>query len=474
MYTYQDLLKIGESDKAKANFCYQAVNEFRGTKEYIESRDGEAYYAKHNVTIEEYQKWLYTMTGMRIPDVTGANYKLKTLFFRRLVSQQVQYVLGNGLILDEPEKKKKLGKNFDFQLQMLAKRAMASGSAFGFWNYDHLEVFGLADTPSQAGFCPLYDENTSELKAGIRFWARVIGNNLTQWYTLYEEDGYTEYSKVGEEEFIISQPKKAYKTTSVRSEAMGIEKEIGMNYGKLPIVPLYANDTRESELVGIRESIDAYDLIKSGLANAIDDTAEIYWVIKNAGGMDDADVAKFLQRLRDMHGASIDDAEGVEAHEVNVPTEARRTMLELLRKDIYEDFQALDVNTLSAAQKTTQEIQAAYQAQDNKCADFEYFIIDFVQKILELAGIDDNPTFNWNRVINQNEQTQMILSAASYLSDEMIIKKLPFLTPEEAEQVIVQREQEGYGAFNACNNGSAEEEDEEEKKNGEQDSKEEE
>ena len=131
------------------------------------------------------------------------------------------------------------------------------------------------------------------------------------------------------------------------------------------------------------------------------------------------------------------------------------------------------MNTLSAAQKTTQEIQAAYQAQDNKCADFEYFIIDFVQKILELAGIDDNPTFNWNRVVNQSEQTQMILSAANYLSDEMIIKKLPFLTPEEAKEVIAQREQEGYSAFNS-NSNSSEEEEEKEEKNGDQNSKEEE
>ena len=124
-------------------------------------------------------------------------------------------------------------------------------------------------------------------------------------------------------------------------------------------------------------------------------------------------------------------------------------MLELLRKDIYEDFQALDVNTLSAAAKTTQEIQAAYQSQDNKCADFEYYVIDFVQRILEIAGIDDNPTFMWNRVVNQLEQTQMVLQAANYLTDEAVIRHLPFLTPEEAIEVIDSRQDEDYDRFNA-------------------------
>ncbi len=65
-------------------------------------------------------------------------------------------------------------------------------------------------------------------------------------------------------------------------------------------------------------------------------------------------------------------------------------MLELLRKDIYEDLQSLDVNTLSAAAKTTQEIQAAYQSMDNKCADFEYAVLDFVKNILDLAGTEEN------------------------------------------------------------------------------------
>ena len=450
MKTYQDLLKAGANEKERGKFCFNAISEFKASPEYAIARDGEAYYNKHNITIEKFQKFLYTVSGRQVPDIFGANYKLKTLFFRRLVIQQVQYLLGNGLSLGEPENKKKLGKSFDFKLQSAAKMAMAGGRSFGFWNLDHLEVFGFADTPSHPGFCPLYDDNTSELCAGIRFWQRRIGENMTYWCTLYEEDGYTEYSKKGNKEIKVTTPKKAYKTTMLSTLAGGVEKEIEENYGRLPIVQLFANDTHESELVGIRESIDCYDFIKSGLANAIDDTAEIYWVIKNSGGMEDPDIAKFLQRLKTMHGAAYDgtgDSE-VTANTVDVPVEARRTMIELLRNDIYEDFQALDVRTLSAAAKTTQEIQAAYQAQDNKCDDFEYYLLEFVDNILELAGIEDNPTFERNRIINQNEQTQMVLSAANYLPEEILLNKLPWLTPEEVAIALQELDKQGYQAFN--------------------------
>ena len=42
----------------------------------------------------------------------------------------------------------------------------------------------------------------------------------------------------------------------------------------------------------------------------------------------------------------------------------------------------------------------------------------------------------------------MVLSAANYLSDEMIIKKLPFLTPEEADEVISKRKEDELHQFN--------------------------
>ena len=212
---------------------------------------------------------------------------------------------------------------------------------------------------------------------------------------------------------------------------------------------MYANDSHESELVGHREAIDCYDLVKSGFANNIDDLDGLYWIVQNAGGMDDTDLARFIQRLKTTHTASTDGDDGVTAtpHEANIPTEARKTMLDLLRSDLYEDFQSVDIKALSAAAKTTQEIKAAFQAMDNKCADFEYFIIDFVQKILELAQIDDEPSYVWNRMINQTEQTQMILSAANYLTDDMLIKKLPFLTPEEADEVIKGRKEMEVSQF---------------------------
>lgn len=464
MKTYEDFLKAGETPKERVEFLESAIKQFKSSQTYRDALAGAQYYDKHNTTIEKYQKFLYTVIGNKIPDLISADYRLKTLFFRRLVLQQVQYVLGNGAVFEQDDTKEKLGKDFDYKLQKAAKRAMAEGVAFGFWNLDHLEVFGYCDTPNEAGFCPFYSDETSELKAGVRFWFKKEDNNKEVFRaTLYEEDGYTDYIKVGENDGRELYPKRAYITKVNKTEAE-IEDVSYENYNKLPIVPLFANDSHESELVGIRESIDCYDFIKSGLANQIDDLSTVFWILKNTGGMDDVDLAGFVQKIKTVHAAVVDGDAGVDAtpQTIDVPVEARKTMLEILRTDIYEDFQALDVKSLSAAQKTTQEIQAAYQAQDNKCADFEYNIIEFVQRILELMDIDDSPSFVWNRVVNQSEQTTMILQSVNYLTDEMVIKKLPFLTPEEAEQVIEERKADDVDRFEVVEEPVVEEPTEEE------------
>lgn len=444
MYTYQDFESVGEITKNRIAFIQTAVAKHQDTEEYRIARDAEAYYAKRNVTIEQYQKFLRDVLGRKIPDYFGANYKLKTGFFRRFVIQQTQYVLSNGVTFGKEETKDKLGLDFDYQIQRAAKKALIDRVAFCFWNYDHLEVFGLADTKREPGFVPLYDEENGALRAGIRYWC----TGETKRYTLYELDGYTEYIHKKDKEPAELKPKRKYITTTRRTAAAGIEAEEGENYPGFPIIPMYANDVMESEIVGLREAIDCYDLVKSGFANNIDEAQEIYWLIKNAGGMDDTDLMQFMERMRVVRGANLPDGVEADAHTMEIPTEAREKMLALLKTDLYEDAQIVNVKELAAGSKTATEIRAAYQPMDDKCGDFEYQIREFIRKLFALIGIEDEPSFKWNRIANQTEETNMVLAAANYLDDESVLKHLPWLTPEEVGEILKRRDAEDTERLN--------------------------
>lgn len=445
---------MGENEGNRMEFVQSVVSDHIGCPMYRTAKTAEKYYAKHNVTIERFQKFLYSANGNAYPDLFSANYRLKTLFFRRFVIQQVQYVLSNGVIF-AGNAKDKLGPTFDNRLQTLAKKAMVDGVAYGFWNKDHVEVFAYADTENEPGFAALHDEEDGSLKAGVRYWS--IPGTGTKRYTLYEIDGYTEYIQLKGDGIKVKQEKRPYveivKTTVVDGETI----ESGDNYPGFPIIPMYANDLKQSELIGIRESIDCYDFIKSGLANVIDDTSSVFWVLKNAGGMDDWDIAQFLDRMRTLRAAAVDtDAGGeAEAHTLDVPYAAREAMLTRLRSDLYEDFQLVDLDKITSGDLTATAIRMGYQTQDDKCGDFEYCIRDFISKLLALLGIDDEPSFKWNRIANQSEETQMVLTAAAYLDSETILNHLPWLTPEEVEKVLERKETEDYSRFDSEVNNNA-------------------
>lgn len=443
MKTYQDLESVGLIEAERMKFITDAVREHKASEAYKVARDAEAYYAKRNVTIEKFQKVLRTVTGQSVPDLFSANYKLKTGFFRRFVLQQTQYVLSNGVTFEKDETAEKLGADFESKLSTLAKKAIVDGVSFGFWNYDHLEVFCFADTPNDPGFVPLYDEETGLLRAGIRYSA----TDATERYALYELDGYTEYIKLKDEDIKLYKEKKPYVESVKRTEIGGVEEVQGSNYPGFPIIPIYANDLRQSEIIGIREDIDCYDFIKSGMANQIDAASEIYWILQGTGGMDDVDLQRFIERMRTIKAINLEPDMSAEAHTLDIPVDAREKLLDRLRSDMYEDFMLLDIEKALSGNITATGIRLAYQAQDDKCGDFEYHIREFIAKLFDLLGIEDVPSFKWNRIANQTEETNMVLSAANYLDDETILKHLPWIDTEEVEEIMARRTEAEVSRF---------------------------
>ena len=443
--TYQDFLDVKDKgDRERMAFAQSVINDHKNSDLYREAYIADQYNRHRNVTITEYQKLLYTVTGKAIPDNISANFKMACRHFHRFIMQENQFLLGNGVTWEDDSTKNKLGTDrvpFDNQLQEAGLKALWGSVSFGFWNLDHLTVFDVLE------FAPLYDEETGALRAGVRFWQ--INKSKPMRATLYEEDGYTEYiwrEATGE----ILQPKRAYKINVIVSEADGEEIVDGENYPSFPIVPLWANEEHQSELVGLREQIDCYDLIKSGFANTVDESSLIYWTIKNAGGMDDLDLAKFIERIKTVHAAALTD-EGAEAqsHTLEAPYESREALLDRLDKDLYRDAMALNTDNIASGAVTATQIEAAYEPLNSKCDGYEYCVSNFVNKILLLAGVEDEATFTRSKIVNVSENIQTLLQSAQYLTPEYVTKKILawFGDSDLTENMLAQIAADDLGRF---------------------------
>ena len=427
MLTYQDLIAIGENEKDKMAFVRRVISEHKTSDAYKIAYDADLYCKHKNVTINKYQKLLYTMSGKTVPDNWSANFKMASRFFHRFITQENQFLLGNGVNFGKEETKDKLGnKTFpiDVQLQKLGKSALTEGVSFGFFNLDHVDVFSLLE------FAPLYDEEDGSIKAGIRFWQ--IDDKKPMRATLYELDGYTDYiwnrrKKDGESQKEIGEvlnEKRAYKLKYKKTDAEGVKIYDSENYPEFPIVPLWANTHHQSEIVGLREQIDCYDLIKSGFANTVDEASIVYWTLTNAGGMDDIDLAKFIERMKTVHAVRVDDDVQAESHTTDAPFQSREALLDRLEKDLYKDAMALNIYEIASGATTATQIKAAYEPLNSKTDDFEYCVNEFLNRILILAGIDDKFSFTRSMLVNVSEEVTTVLQSASYLNSEYVTEKI--------------------------------------------------
>lgn len=414
--TYNDLLEVGEVEKDRMEFVLATIKDHKGSAEYKLAVDAELYYAHQNPTIMTFQKFVYNQFGKAVPDIWSANNKIASNWHNYFTTQAVSYLLGNGVSFKKEETKGKLGDKFDRMVEKAAIHAKNAGVAFGFWNLDHLEVFSLNE------FTPLYDEEDGGLKAGVRFWQ--IDDNKPLRATLYELDGYTDYIKRKDKDIEILHDKRAYKEIVRTSEVEGDVVLDGENYPGFPIVPLW-NVNKQSDLVGNRGTIDAYDLMISGLVNNVSDGEFIYWILKNCGGMDAVDDAKFIEQLKLTHVAHADGDDGaeVEGHNVSVEFQATAEALDRLERQLFKDYMGLKVEDISAG-ATNDQIQSAYEPLNQKTDQFEYCVNDFIMGILELAGIEDEPTYTRSQMSNRAETLDMVLQSAEYLDEEYVTKKI--------------------------------------------------
>lgn len=418
MLTYEDFQALGEDEKAKTDFIEKAIREHTGSESYASAVAAQKYYDGENPTINSYEKLIYDLSGKAHVDMWTANHKIASSFFTFAVDQEISYLLGNGVRFANAATKDKLGKDFDQEVMDALEYSRIGGTSFGYWNMDHLETFRYTE------FKPIYSEENGALMLGIRFWQLDPKKPLR--VTFYEPDGYTEYIKRTGKDMEILQEKRSYKIRAVATKAEGVLIYEGENYSGFPIVPLYANKQHKSALSGHRNTLDALDLATSNMVNSVDEGNMIYWVLTNCGGMDDLDDAKFIERLKTLHVAHADgdSGAGAEAHTVEAPFQGTKTTIDMLTDRLYDDFQAFDAKSMTAGDMSATAIRAGYTRLDMKCDKIEREVTRFINGILELAGIDDDPTYQRNRLINETEETQKIIMQAQYFDDSYIREKL--------------------------------------------------
>lgn len=442
-YTFQDWEGILEADRPE--LLGKIVQDYKASPEFLGALEAADYFAGANravgrkVMLQPYLATRQTENGTvkrtYTHEIVGA--RVYSNFFFRFVTQQNQFLLGNGVTLDDEATKARLGLGFDKALEALGEKALVAGVSWGYWNEDHLEVIEAA-RDALSGFVALLDEETSEPRLGIQFWQ--IGDKRPLYIRLFEEDGVS-VLRVKDEKMQEYTPKRPYRLTVAR-DAAGVMIMGGSNYGALPLVPLYANTEQRSELTpSIKSKIDAYDRISSDFVDNLDRANDVYWVINNFGGST-REMAEMIEQINELKMiANISDGTGVnstaEPHAFEVPYEARRTALDLLEKALYQDFMALSMDELTGGSLTNVAIQAAMTNLNLKCDRYEWQCFKFVQQVLALIGVrTENIRFIRQEIVNRSETVQDIGMMRDYIDDQTALELNPYILQEQVPEIM--------------------------------------
>lgn len=448
--TFQDLEKVGKDETERAQFVLSCIDFFKTSQVYKDGLDAKMYYEGENPQIKRAQKVVYDMMGNAHADLVSPNHKIYSHYVFSAITEGTQYLLGNGITFDNPGVKDQLGEDIDTMMQALADEAQIYGAAWGFWDGKHVKLFPWLQV------VPLPDEYDGSIKAVIRFWQ--IADNKPMIAVLYEVDGQTEYIRDNGEEIKVKTEKTGYPKTVVKYSGEVQEDEVTeyYNYPILPIIPLYYIN-RHSILYGNTPAVDAYDLLNSRMVNNIDEGNLVYWVLRNCNGMSEVDDQNFIVNLIKSRVMHVDGDDGADAtpHQIEAPVMSTETGIQRIKRLLDDNFMTCDTESIRAGNITATQIKSAYQKLDMKTSKFEYCVIEFLQRLLFLLGIENEHfTFKYDKVVNQSESITSILQAAQYLDEETVVRMLceTFGKTDIVDDVLERRSADELARFNLNTN----------------------
>lgn len=459
MLTYQDLEKC-TTEEQRRQFINNCISAHESSEMFKTGTAAGQFYRHRDPDLEAMRRYVYDRTGQAFEDTYSADHRITSNWFYLLLTQTVMYLLGNGISFDDPDIKEALSGNddFDYATQKVTLYAGCDGEAYAYVSDNGIEplCYACRIDGNEPTIYPIKDENDGSVKAAVRHWR--LDPNKPRKITLYELDGYTEYTDTDHGLDFADGGKKRYNSEIAYNDIQGAYYEKDTSLGKFPIVKMpYINN--QSALIGNRELIFAYDLVFSSMINKMDMNA-IYWILKNADAMSKQDDVNFIVDLLKTKVLHLQDGQEVTMQEINTNTAAFEQTLAELRKQLFQNFMCIDTEMISAGNVTATQIKTSYQNADLQANALERCVSEFIRDVLEVRGFDRNAPFHFTRdkAINESEHVGNLIQSARYFDSETVTRALATTLGmiDDADSIIERKQQEAQEMFMGGNNPTTE------------------
>ena len=220
----------------------------------------------------------------------------------------------------------------------------------------------------------------------------------------------------------------------------------------VPFIEFANNDKKQSDLCKYKHLIDLYDRVMSGFANDLEDIQQVIYILENYGGEDLGEFLGDLKRYKAIKTETGEGGGGVKTLQIEIPVEARKQMLEILKKQIYESGQGLQQDSESYGNASGVALSFFYRELEIKSGlletEFISSIASFIKVILKYLNISDykkiEQTYTRNMIRNDIETSQIAQNSAGIVPRKVIIKNHPWVDDVEETMKFLNEEDKEY------------------------------
>lgn len=375
-------------------------------------------------------------------------------FIRKLVDQKIGYLLSKPFLAKAKDAgyQAQLDNYFDQgfrrMLKNVGKNAINSGKAWVQVYYNEAGELAFQLIPSEE-VIPLWrDSAHTELDAVIRVYDQIVYEAKTKKtitkVEFWNKDGVRRYeSEAGDFRFV----------DFAAHFSLVAEEEKPYNWERVPFICFKYNDEEQPLIDIIKRQVDDYDNKISDNSNNLEDLPNSLYVVKDYDG---TNASEFRRNMAIYRVAFVNGTGDLKSVGIEIDTEAHKSHIEQLRKDIYEFGRGVDTQAERFGNSPSGiALKHLYADLDLDANDMEsefqaaleqlLWFID--QHLFNVSGKDYSSVpvefiFNRDITINETEAVTNAKDSVGVISNRTILANHPWVTSVEDEEAQIKQERE--------------------------------
>lgn len=413
---------------------------------------GQAYYRVKNDIMNRMRKAIGP--DGRLSQVHNlADNRIPHGFIRKLVDQKIGYLLSKQFLAQTKDKgyQAQLDNYFDQgfrrMLKNVGKNAVNSGKAWLQVYYDGDGDLAFQLIPSEE-VIPLWrDSAHTELDAVIRVYDQIVyvakQKKIITKVEFWSKDGVRRYeSEAGDFRFV---------DFAAHFALLDNEKDQPYNWDRVPFICFKYNDEEQPLIDIIKRQVDDYDNKISDNSNNLEDLPNSLYVVKDYDG---TSASEFRKNMAIYRVAFVNGTGDLKSVSIEIDTEAHKSHIEQLRKDIYEFGRGVDTQSERFGNSPSGiALKHLYADLDLDANDMEsefqasleqllWFIDQHLYNVTgkDYSGVPVEFIFNRDITINETEAVTNAKDSVGVISNRTILANHPWVTSVEDEEKQIKEE----------------------------------